>query len=72
MLRHVIDLYDCWWSSGKPMSVVVWKVVHTCLFLCLLMEMNDGNFQDRERTMGEIISMFSVSLDVSICVSSID
>jgi hypothetical protein len=32
MPRRVVDLYDCWWSSGKPRSVAVWKIVPICLF----------------------------------------
>jgi hypothetical protein len=58
----VIDLYDCWWLSGRPSSPVVWKRVSTCLFWCLWKEMNDKNFEDKERSMGIIISMFFETL----------
>jgi hypothetical protein len=58
MPRRVVDLYDCWWSSGRPRSAAVWKMVPTCLFWCLWREMNDRNFEDRERSLEEILSLF--------------
>jgi hypothetical protein len=58
MPRCVIDLYDCWWFSGRSRSTVVWKMVHMCLFWCLWKEINDRNFEDMERSMGDIIYMF--------------
>lgn len=61
MSRHV-DLYDCLWSSGKPRSASVWKMVPMCLFWCLWREMNDKNFEDRERTLEEILSLFFETL----------
>jgi hypothetical protein len=57
MPRRVIELYDCWRSSGRQRSVAVWKMVPTCFFWCLWKEGNDRNFEDRERFMGDIISM---------------
>jgi len=30
----------------------VWKMVHSCLLWCLCWEMNDINFEDREKTVG--------------------
>jgi hypothetical protein len=38
--------------------------VPTCLFWCLWREINDKNFEDRERTPGEIQSLFYKTLDV--------
>jgi hypothetical protein len=32
MPRHVVDLFACWCSSGKPKSVEVCEMVPTCLF----------------------------------------
>jgi hypothetical protein len=32
MPRCVVDLYVCWWSSSRPRSAMVWKIVPTCLF----------------------------------------
>jgi hypothetical protein len=26
MPRGVVDLLHCWWSGGRPRSVVVWKI----------------------------------------------
>jgi len=40
----------------------VWKMVPTCLFWCLKKEMNDRNFEDRERSMADIISLFFETL----------
>jgi hypothetical protein len=62
MPRRVIGLNDCWWSSGRPRSTAMWKMVPTCLFWCLRKEMNDINFEDKERTMGDIISIFFETL----------
>jgi hypothetical protein len=33
--RRVVDMYDWWWSSDRPSSDDVWKMVPTCLFWCL-------------------------------------
>jgi hypothetical protein len=33
--KRVIDLFACWWKSGKPRSAAVWKMVPTCIFWCL-------------------------------------
>jgi hypothetical protein len=62
MPRRVVDLFDCWWSSGRPRSAAVWKMVPTCLFWCLWREMNDRNFEDRERSLEEILSLFFETL----------
>jgi hypothetical protein len=40
----------------------MWKMVPTCLFWCLWKEMNDRNFEDRERTMGDIISTLKLCI----------
>jgi hypothetical protein len=39
----------------------MWKMVLTCLFWCLQKEMNDRNFEDRERTMGDLF-LYSLKL----------
>jgi hypothetical protein len=62
MPRRVIDLYDCWWSSGRPRSAAVWKMVPTCLFWCLWKEINNRNFEDRESSMGDIFSVLFETL----------
>jgi hypothetical protein len=56
--RRVIDLFACWWSSGKPRSAVVWKTVPTCLFWTIWKEMNNRNFEDLERPFEDILSSF--------------
>jgi hypothetical protein len=58
MPRRVVNLYACWWTSGSPQSAVVWKMVPTCLLWCLWREMNDRNFENHERTLEEIKSLF--------------
>jgi hypothetical protein len=55
MCIRVIYLYDCWWSFDRPRSVAVRKMVPMCVLWCLWEEMNDRNFEDRERFMGYII-----------------
>jgi hypothetical protein len=62
MPRRVIDLYDCWWSFGRPRSAAVWKMLPTCRFWCLWKEKNDRNFEENERSMGDIISMLFETL----------
>lgn len=62
MPKCVIDLYDCWQSFGRPRSAAVLKMVSTCLFWCLWKERNDRNFEDRERSMGDIISVLFETL----------
>jgi hypothetical protein len=35
MPRCVGDMYDCWWSFGKPRSAVVWKwCLHASFGVC--------------------------------------
>jgi hypothetical protein len=62
MPRRVVDLFACWWRSGRSQSAVVWKMVHCCLICCLWRERNDRQFEDKERTIEELISFFFYSL----------
>jgi hypothetical protein len=55
--RRVGDLYNCWWSFGRPMCAMLWKMVPTCLFWCLWRERNDRIFEDRKSMLGEILSL---------------
>lgn len=55
MPRRVVDLYDSWWTVGSTWSAAVWKMVPSCILWCLLREMNDKSFEDRKRTLEEII-----------------
>jgi len=58
----VIDLFACWWTGGRSRSAVVWKMVPCCLMWCLWRERNDRQFEDKERTIEELISFFLHSL----------
>jgi hypothetical protein len=62
MPRRVVDLLGCWWSSGRPRSAAVWKMVPTCIFWCLWKERNDRNFEDREKSLEDILSFFYETL----------
>jgi hypothetical protein len=62
MPRRVVDLFACWWTVGSTRSAAVWKIVPPCLLWCLWREMNDMNFEDRERTMKELESFFFYTL----------
>jgi hypothetical protein len=48
--------------SGRPRSAAVYKMVPTCLFWCVWKEKNDRYFEDRERTLGGILSLFYETL----------
>jgi hypothetical protein len=60
--RRVVDLFTCWWTGGRPRSAVVWKIVTCCLIWCLWRERNDRQFEDKERTIEELISFFFYSV----------
>jgi hypothetical protein len=62
MPHWVVDLFACWWKGGHSQSVVVWKMVHSCLLWCLWREQNNRNFEDQERTIEELKTFFFYSL----------
>jgi hypothetical protein len=63
MPTHIVDrLFNCRWSSSRPKSVAVWKMVRTFFFWCVWKDMNDIYFEDRERSLGEILSLFYETL----------
>jgi nitrogen fixation-related uncharacterized protein len=62
MPKRVIDFLACWWSSGRPMSAVLWKIALICLFWCLWREMNNRSFKDLESTLEEILFSFYLTL----------
>ena len=31
MLRHVVNLHACWWTTGNKRSVATWKMAPMCL-----------------------------------------
>jgi hypothetical protein len=43
---------------SKTIIAVMWKMVPMCLFWCLWREKNDKNFENRERPLGDILSLF--------------
>jgi len=48
--------------DGHSRNAVVWKIVPCCLLYCLWREHNDRQFEDKERTIEELISFFFYSL----------
>jgi len=54
MPDRVVDLFACWWMGGSSQSVVVWKMMPSCLLWCLWRERNDRNFEDREKALEEL------------------
>jgi len=58
MPRRVVDLFACWWTGGRSRSAVVRKMVPYCLLWCLWRERNDRLFEDKEKTIEELISFF--------------
>jgi hypothetical protein len=58
MPRSVIDLFACWWTSGRPRSDAIWKMVLICLFWCLWKEINNWCFENLERSLKDILSSF--------------
>jgi nitrogen fixation-related uncharacterized protein len=58
MPRRVIDLFACWWPSGRPMSAAIWKMVSICLFWCLWKERKNRCFEDLERALEDILASF--------------
>jgi hypothetical protein len=45
-------------AGGRSWSADVWKMVSSCLLLCLWREQNDRNFEDQERTIDELKAFF--------------
>jgi hypothetical protein len=54
----VVDLFACWWTSCSTQSVVVWKMVPSCLLWHLWRERNDRSFENRERKLAAVESFF--------------
>jgi hypothetical protein len=62
MPRRVFDLY-CWWTSGRPRSAAIWKLVLTNILWCVWTERNNRCFEDLERFLKDILaSSFSFFL----------
>jgi hypothetical protein len=58
MPLRVFDLFACWWTAGRPMSAVIWKMVPTCILWCVWKERNDRCCEDLERSSEEILASF--------------
>jgi len=59
---RVLNLFACWWTGGRSQSAVVWKMVPCCLIWCLWRGRNDRQFEEKERTIEELIYFFFYSL----------
>jgi len=58
MPRRVLDLFACWWTSGRPRSAAIWKMVPTCILWCVWNEKNNRCFKDLERSLDDILTSF--------------
>jgi hypothetical protein len=58
MPRRVIDLFACWWKSGRPMSAAIWKIVSICIFWCVWKEKNLRCFEDLKSSIEDILALF--------------
>jgi len=58
MPRRVVDLYGCWWTADDTQNSAMWKMLPSCLLWCLWRERNNRRFEDREKTLEEIKSLF--------------
>jgi hypothetical protein len=58
MPRRVVELFACWWTAGNTLSASVWKMVSLYILWYLWREMNNRCFEDLERTLVELKSLF--------------
>jgi hypothetical protein len=58
MPRRVLDLFACWWTSGRLRSATIWKMVLTCILWCVWKERNNRCFEDFERSLEDILASF--------------
>jgi hypothetical protein len=58
MPKRVFDLFACWWTSGRPRSAAIWKMVPTWLLWCVWKERNNRYFEDLERSLNDILASF--------------
>jgi hypothetical protein len=75
MSRRVIDLFACWWKSGRPRSAAIWKMVPICILWCVWKERNRRCFEDFGEFNGGyfcFISSYAVSLDGGFFVPIVD
>jgi hypothetical protein len=58
MPRRVINLFACWWKSGRPRSAAIWEMVSICIFWYVWRERNLRYFEDLKNSMEDILSLF--------------
>jgi hypothetical protein len=58
MPSTVKDLYASWWTGGRSRSAVVWKMVPLCIMWCIWRERNDRCFEDKSRSLEELLHLF--------------
>jgi hypothetical protein len=68
MPRRVIDLFACWWTSGRPMNVAICKMVPICLFF--VWNERKNVFRGHRGYFSFVFSYF-VSLNGDFCVSTV-
>jgi hypothetical protein len=58
----VKELLANWWSSGRSMSAVVWKMVPLCIMWCIWSEQNNRCFEDSSKSIEELLHFFLFTL----------
>jgi hypothetical protein len=58
MPRNVIELFACWWTSGRLRGAAIWKIIPICLFWCSWKERNNMCFEDLEKSLEDILASF--------------
>jgi uncharacterized membrane protein len=62
MSKRVIDLFVCWWQSGRPRSAAIWKMVPICIILCVWKKISLRCFENLESSKENILASFFHSL----------
>jgi hypothetical protein len=59
MPRRVVDLLDCWQGRlGWHQNIEIWKAIPHCLMWCIWRERNERTFEDSERNILALKTMF--------------
>jgi len=58
MPRRIFDLFACWWTSGRPRSATIWKMVPTCFLWRVWNERNNRCFEDLVRSLEDSLASF--------------